>query len=491
MIGAWNIRGLNDPITQLEVKKLICTHQLSLIAIVETSVREVNIKKVYDIMNLNGWRLVNNNDCCSLGRLWILIKMDIWSVIGVSKTDQMIHCEVENNCTKFNCTFIYSANDHLKRKELWKDLCNITLNQEMAWVILGDLNAILRDSERIGGNSVNQGDSEEFQACIDEFNLLELKWSGNLFTWTNNQDAVSKIWRRLDRALVNEEWMNKFNNVEARILNQCISDHAPIIIGFNEFVVNQPKPFRFCNMWTECKEFLNILRNVWSKPIGSHPMFRIVQKLKMLKHDLKDLNRSNFCDISLQVERVRKLLEEIQCQIHKNPLDPELLDEELAVGSLVKKLLKWEEKNASNKISHLKVNGVIISDQDEIVRSIVGYYKSLFGTNNAWNASIENRILSNGNLVSVEDSINMCKPVLNSEIIGAIFEIGSDKAPGADGYNSVFFKKSWDIIGSEVCAALREFFDSGCLLKQINTTIITIIPEVENAKNMSDFRPIL
>ena len=38
-IGAWNIRGLNDPCKQNEVRKLIIDHNLSVLGVVEAKVR--------------------------------------------------------------------------------------------------------------------------------------------------------------------------------------------------------------------------------------------------------------------------------------------------------------------------------------------------------------------------------------------------------------------------------------------------------------------
>ncbi|PRQ20031.1 putative RNA-directed DNA polymerase [Rosa chinensis] len=65
-----------------------------------------------------------------------------------------------------------------------------------------------------------------------------------------------------------------------------------------------------------------------------------------------------------------------------------------------------------------------------------------------------------------------------------------NKAPGPDGFNCCFFQKAWSIIGEDVVAAVKEFFSSGLLLKELNSTIITLVPKVANPTTMSDFRPI-
>ncbi|GJW51132.1 putative RNA-directed DNA polymerase, eukaryota, reverse transcriptase zinc-binding domain protein [Tanacetum coccineum] len=71
-----------------------------------------------------------------------------------------------------------------------------------------------------------------------------------------------------------------------------------------------------------------------------------------------------------------------------------------------------------------------------------------------------------------------------------MFSMGNDKSPGPDGYTAAFFKKAWDIVGDEVVKAVGEFFINGRLLKEINHTIIALIPKVQNPMGVNDYRPI-
>nr|XP_009623283.1 uncharacterized protein LOC104114523 [Nicotiana tomentosiformis] len=63
-------------------------------------------------------------------------------------------------------------------------------------------------------------------------------------------------------------------------------------------------------------------------------------------------------------------------------------------------------------------------------------------------------------------------------------------APGCEGYNSLFFKKTWRILGEEVIAAVIEFFESAYMCKAINCRTITLILEVQNPTNIKEFKPI-
>lgn len=92
--------------------------------------------------------------------------------------------------------------------------------------------------------------------------------------------------------------------------------------------------------------------------------------------------------------------------------------------------------------------------------------------------------------LSDDEATFMIREVKDEEIKGAMFQIDGNKAPGPDGYSSVFFKKDWNIVGKDVCKAVREFFDNGKMLNEINSTLISLIPKIQTPSKVTDFRPI-
>nr|GFD47356.1 RNA-directed DNA polymerase, eukaryota, reverse transcriptase zinc-binding domain protein [Tanacetum cinerariifolium] len=58
------------------------------------------------------------------------------------------------------------------------------------------------------------------------------------------------------------------------------------------------------------------------------------------------------------------------------------------------------------------------------------------------------------------------------------FDIDGNKAPGPDGFSSQFFKDSWNVVGDDVCKAIRDFFLNWKLLKEVNATVISLVPKV-------------
>ena len=52
----------------------------------------------------------------------------------------------------------------------------------------------------------------------------------------------------------------------------------------------------------------------------------------------------------------------------------------------------------------------------------------------------------------------------------------------------VFSQKNWDIVGNDTRSAVKNFFQYGKLLKDVNHTFVSLIPKITNASNFSDFR---
>lgn len=69
--------------------------------------------------------------------------------------------------------------------------------------------------------------------------------------------------RKLDRVMVNEEWLIKFGGTKVDFPSGGVSDHSPAIITVGTLMSFGPKPFKFCNFWLENTDFQDWLAAGW------------------------------------------------------------------------------------------------------------------------------------------------------------------------------------------------------------------------------------
>ena len=140
-------------------------------------------------------------------------------------------------------------------------------------------------------------------------------------------------------------------------------------------------------------------------------------------------------------------------------------------------------------MSIMDASGAATTAPQQVNDLFVDYYRNLLGTRQDC-GKLDKEIFSVGNLVSINQASDLTRHVLDDEIKAALFDIGDDKAPRPDEDFSYFFKKPWNITSADVCATVREFFRSGCILKQINHAVIVLVPKALNTSRVGDFRPI-
>ncbi|KAL0300323.1 UNVERIFIED_CONTAM: hypothetical protein Sangu_3127600 [Sesamum angustifolium] len=149
-------------------------------------------------------------------------------------------------------------------------------------------------------------------------------------------------------------------------------------------------------------------------------------------------------------------------------------------------------RRASKRVFQIiNEDGHTLTTQEDVVNEFVSFYQRLLGGDRR-REFIDLRYLRPWarHVLTQEESQALVQSVTREEIKDAFFDIAEDKAPGPDGYSSGFYKAAWPVIGEEMIKAILEFFTTGRLLKQVNTTILALIPKVRAPSTVSDFRPI-
>ncbi|XP_062093504.1 uncharacterized protein LOC133799506 [Humulus lupulus] len=114
----------------------------------------------------------------------------------------------------FCFTVVYGLNQIELRKSLWSALASISLPVK-PWLVLGDFNSVFEVEERIGGKVISPKEVEDARKWLDLGIVEEMKFLGSYYTWSNNQDGNNRIFSKLDRVFINEDWIDMFPNVNA------------------------------------------------------------------------------------------------------------------------------------------------------------------------------------------------------------------------------------------------------------------------------------
>ncbi|XP_071712466.1 uncharacterized protein [Rutidosis leptorrhynchoides] len=92
--------------------------------------------------------------------------------------------------------------------------------------------------------------------------------------------------------------------------------------------------------------------------------------------------------------------------------------------------------------------------------------------------------------ITEEEAAVLEQPITEQEIIDAINECGSTKAPGPDGFNLGFFKKFWPTIKESVIDAVSGFWANGEFSRGCNASFVTLVLKKLDPLHFGEFRPI-
>lgn len=81
-------------------------------------------------------------------------------------------------------------------------------------------------------------------------------------------------------------------------------------------------------------------------------------------------------------------------------------------------------------------------------------------------------------------------PFCEKEIWKAISSLGNLKSLGPNGMSVEFYKKTWNILKTNLVRVFREFFENVIVNKCTNETYVCLIPKKKPANKVGEFRPI-
>ncbi|XP_027170444.1 uncharacterized protein LOC113770234 [Coffea eugenioides] len=399
-------------------------------------------------------------------------------------------------------SFIHAKCNEQERSLLWSALLAENL-AEHPWMLAGDFNVTVSVEEKRGGLPFRVDEGVELRTFMSMAGVSDVGFSGSPFTWCNNRGGMARIWKRLDRMLVNQTAVLSGAQFQVQHLGREPSDHAPLLMSSSTRLDNKPKPFRFLNVWTTKPGFLDVIRRSWAAPCSGRPLQRLSAKLRNVKRDLQVWSRVEFGNIFDAVKRAEGEVAAAEDAFGNEPSQSHwlALQEARAImrNSLAreegfwrqKARVKWlkdgdknskyfhsivAERRAKSIIHRIKNDqGEWISDEGQVSAIGVEFFKSLLSEETAGGSwSILDVIPK---VVSDVQNADLERFPSHEEVREVVFKMDGESAGGPDGFTGTFFTFAWEVVGNDLCEAVISFFCGHELPRSVSSTWIMLLPK--------------
>lgn len=251
-ILSWNVRGLNNPRTFRVVLDVLRRRSPDVIFLSEIRCDHSRIVALKTSLNLF--------NCFSVSSQWagggicILWNANV-DISIISSSPYFIDTNVSFDSKNWRFTGFYGQPEAHKRTESWSLLKSLYSDNNDPWLVSGDLNEIMWQKEKKGGNLRNSNQLLDFRETLDECGLSDLGFIGDPFTWCNKWKNKDPIFCRLDKFVGNSSFINLVSNISNLHLDWCRSDHRPIELSISVSASRKrskgmPRRFKFEEHWS-------------------------------------------------------------------------------------------------------------------------------------------------------------------------------------------------------------------------------------------------
>lgn len=386
----WNARGLGNQRAIRDLRRLLAERNPGLIFICESKITTSQCFWWSSKFKYDGVFVVDSKH--RRGGL-ILMWREPFSVNIQSYSDGHIDCIVSNNDSPWRFTGFYGNSVVNLRRQSWQllqRLANIHELNMLPWLVGGDFNEILYESEKVGGLSRPTSQMTAFADVLTSCGLYDIHAKGDPYTWCNKRQGVDNILARLDRFICNYQWHSRFSFAEAENLAYFGSDHRPVLLclqlDHSQKFLRKPKRFIFEHKWLLEEEFNTVFNQLW-KEHRDHKSFP--QWLLRCSQDLSSWAGNRFNHLGRNISAARKELDRLMSShlIKNNLLRIKELEKQIEKLSDQEEI-HWKQRARVNWLQHGDRNTRFFhakASQRKATNSI----KGLFNARGEWYTNID------------------------------------------------------------------------------------------------------
>ncbi|GAA0159927.1 hypothetical protein LIER_16600 [Lithospermum erythrorhizon] len=226
-----------------------------------------------------------------------------------------------------------------------------------------------------------------------------------------------------------EEFRECMEALKHQFDNPGLSDHSLMVVMINKTELKFGGTFKFQSFWCKHPEYKGVIEECWREEVEA--------KCRVNWLALEDSSTRYFH------QKMRGRYRHIKL---------------LAIG------------NAED---------VILIDRDKIAQEVFRFYEGLFGDSSTCLNEEDRVYASKATLrrLGTQEQNMLSVPTREEEVRSTLFSMADHRAPGPDDFIIEFYKNGWSVVGVDFTKVVREFFATGCMLKGINATAISLIPK--------------
>nr|GEZ57452.1 putative RNA-directed DNA polymerase, eukaryota, reverse transcriptase zinc-binding domain protein [Tanacetum cinerariifolium] len=246
-------------------------------------------------------------------------------------------------------------------------------------------------------------------------------------------------------------------------------------------------------------------KHTWSEVLGddSNTIRSMMRKLKYLKVKIREWNNGNRNNTKRAIEKYKEELEALDATIDKGNGSDEIvnkmmelinsmhhIDKIQSMDMAQKAKIKWSiEGDENSRFFH----GVLNKKRSQLnIHDIMvdGVWTENPNTNKHEFLQHFRRRFDKTTSITIDQHMDLERDVFKEELKRAVWDYGTDKSPGPDGFTFGFYRHFWSTIKNYVFEAVKHFFTYGDIPKGCNSSFIDLIPKIPDANLVKDFRPI-
>lgn len=266
-IMSWNVRGLNAPAWQHEVKQVVQLHKPHILFLQETKLHHIDNSLDRSALGVdyedNFIYLPSEG---TSGGILIAYRRDHFLLQNPRLTTNTISATVIDSRTssQWTITGVYGPQTEMDKKICIRELRQLKSTALPAWLLLGDFNLIYKEADK-NNDQLNRRLMLRFRWALNHLAVKEINLAGRKFTWSNGQAQPTLT--RIDRIFSTMAWEEIYVDPMIHVHSSSISDHTPL-----QLLPQAPAPkftrFRFESFWTQMTGYQECVSQQWNRPIG-------------------------------------------------------------------------------------------------------------------------------------------------------------------------------------------------------------------------------